>query len=361
MGTKPIGILVNTSLYQGIPIARTRHEVIPFYEEAGEAFNLTPCFFRLQDIRKGSSQVQAYVKAGRSYKKNWITIPEVIHNRTIFNHRRLAHRIKHLESTGKQVFNHWNRYGKLHIYDILMKEVNLRPHLPNTVLATTSSAKHMMSIYDSLIIKPNIGSVGRGIVRIDKINTGWRLSYPKDKWGHTWGTLSFSNHFPRLLQKKFQSHAYVLQQRLPLAAYKGNPFDLRVSVQRDHTGEWQMTGIAGKVAANNKFITNVAQGGAVHTLNNLLEQFPYLEYAQVKQDIEQFSLQVAQQLSRHLPHLADIGLDIGITEFGYPVFIECNNRDLRYSFSRGNMIAEWKASYRNPLGYARFLLDRGKR
>lgn len=361
MAIKPIGILVNTSLYRGIPIAKTRHEMIPYYEESAETFELLPCFFRLQDIRKSSNQVQAYVKRGRAYHKTWIPIPDVIHNRTIFNNRRLAYRIKQLEQAGKQVFNHWNRYGKLHIYDILMKDVNLRPHLPLTVPATISTAKQVMNMYDSIIIKPNIGSIGRGIVKIDKADKVWRLSYPKDKWGHRWGTCAFNKTFPHLLKQKLQSRAYVLQQRLPLATYKGSPFDLRVSVQRDRTGDWQVTGIAGKVAANNKFITNVAQGGKVYTLDHLLHQFPYLGYTQVKHDVEQFSLRVAQHLSSHLPHLADIGLDIGITEFGYPVFIECNNRDLRYSFSRGHMIAEWKASYNNPLGYARFLLEEGKR
>jgi hypothetical protein len=354
-----VGIIVNTSLHKGIPSGKTRHEIIPYYEEAGSFYGLVPCFFRLHDITK-NNQVPAYIKGTNGYKKRWITVPKVIHNRSIYQKKHLEKRILQLEREGKQIFNHWNRYGKLQIYDILMKDVSLRPHLPCTVPASLSSAKQLMSMYDSLIIKPDKGSIGRGIVKISRTDSGWRLSYPKDKWGRLWGSLPFKKQLPNLLKRKFRTQAYVIQQLLPLALYKGSPFDLRVSVQRDHSGEWQITGIAGKVAAKNKFITNVAQGGKVYSLEMLLKEFPHLDPIQIKEDIHRFSIQVAAHLSRHLPHLADIGLDVGITEHGFPVFIECNNRDLRYSFSKGKMMEEWKASYSNPIGYALYLLKGGK-
>lgn len=356
MGRTPFGILVNHAIYNGLPSGRTKHEAIHLYEEAAIQYELLPYFIKLQHITSGSGLVPAYVKKGSHYVKQIVPIPPVIHNRSLFNHRRYLPRVKMLEEEGKVVFNYWNRYGKLHIYDILMQEQALRPHLPRTVPATIANAKEMMSMYDSLIIKPNIGSIGKGIVKLDKDGATWRLTYPLKTKGKRLKTIRFQSGFPPLLMQKLKSKAYILQQRLPLAKYHNNPFDLRVSVQKDHTGEWQVTGIVGKVAASNKFVTNVAQGGTVYPLPALLQHFPFLEYEQVKHDVEQFSLRVATYLCRFLPQLADIGLDIGITQFGFPVFIECNNRDLRYSFAKAHMGEEWKATYRNPVGYARYLL-----
>lgn len=360
MRPRYVGILVNTRLYNGISTGKTQHEVLSYYEEAGMMHHLTPCYFRLEDVRKGSTHVQAYVKKGRSYFKRWTPIPTVIHNRSIYNKTGLKRRIKQLEHEGKKIFNHWNRYGKQQIYDILMHDLSIRPHLPCTVAATRDSTMQLMTMYDSLIIKPNKGSIGRGIAKLDRIESGWRLSYPQDKRGRTWRTLSFSSQIPKLLERRFQTKAYVIQQLLPLATYKGSPFDLRVSVQKNLTGEWQITGMVGKVAAKNKFITNVAQGGKVYTFEELMKEFPHLNPISVKEDIEKFSLRVAKQLSKFLPHMADIGLDVGITDHGYPVFIECNNRDLRYSFQEGRMMEEWRATYSNPIGYALFLLNGGK-
>jgi hypothetical protein len=320
-----VGILVNTSLYEGIPSGRTKHENIPFYEEAGKTFGLTPCFFRLQDIRKGNDRVRVYVRGKEGYKKRWIPIPKVIHNRAISQKKHLEQQIKYLENDGKQIFNHWNRYGKLQIYDILMRDIQLRPHLPCTVPASLHSVKQLMGMYDSLIIKPNIGSVGKGILKIERMESGeWLLDYPKDRMGRSRGKLIFNREIPLSLKQKFHKNAYIIQQRLPLASYKGSPFDLRVSVQRDHTGNWQITGIAGKVAAKHKFITNVAQGGKVYKLEELLQEFPHLNPSAVQNEVEQFSLRLVHHLSNSLPHLADVGLDIGITEYGFPVFIEVN-------------------------------------
>src|SRR5690606_2299377 len=126
--------------------------------------------------------------------------------------------------------------------------------------------------------------------------------------------------------------------------------DFRVSVQRNESGKFQITGIVAKVAAPDKFITNVAQGGVVLPVETLLESLPQLHPGDVCQRISDFSLKVVCHLAEHLPHLADVGLDIGITENGFPVFIECNGRDLRYSFQKGNMLDAWKATYFNPIG-----------
>src|SRR5690606_5607611 len=107
-----------------------------------------------------------------------------------------------------------------------------------------------------------------------------------------------------------------------------------------------------------KFVTNVAQGGKVYTLDHLLSAMPDADGDQVKDQLVCFALDTARHLSRYLPHIADLGLDVGITRYGYPVFIESNGKDLRYSFAEGNMHEAWKNTYRNPIGYGRYLLDR---
>ncbi|UVI28649.1 YheC/YheD family endospore coat-associated protein [Paenibacillus spongiae] len=349
-----VGILVNSSVYKGIPSGRPRHEEIRFYEEAGRLYGLTPCFFRLQDIRLQHRTVNAYVKTYGGYIRQQLAIPEVIHNRAIYTRTGPNKRMKELAQSGIQVFNGRNRYGKLHIHNLLMEDELLRPHIPGTAAVTPDSLKEMMSLYDSLILKPDNSSIGRGVMKLDRSGAGWQLAY---RSRGLWRKLRFADRIPSFLQRKLSREKYIVQQRLPLATYNGCPFDLRVSVQRSHTGDWTMTGIAVKVAAKNAFITNVAQGGTVYRLEEILRQYPALRAEQVRDDIERFCLHAARHLSGHLAHLADVGFDIGLTNSGYPLFVECNGRDLRYSFQKGNMPEAWKATYTNPIGFARFLMD----
>ncbi|PYI52089.1 YheC/YheD family protein [Paenibacillus flagellatus] len=354
MDNRYVGVLVNDSWFRGIPEGRMGHESLPCYERAGRLYGVTPCFFRLKDVRPGSALVNAYVKTERGYRRCRIPVPAVIHNRTLYTNPRPKRAIRELVRDGKRIFNEWNRYGKGYIHDLLMQDDSLRPHLPVTREATPDALRDMMESYASLILKPNSSSIGKGIMKLERTPEGWLVR------GALGGgkTIAFRSRLPQAVRRKLQARPYLVQQLLPLATYLGRPFDLRVSVQRDFTGDWQVTGIAAKVAKRGSFRTNVAQGGVVYPLEKVLEAYPRLNADTVRQSVCEFSLRVARQLSGELPHLADIGLDVGLTEYGYPMFIECNGRDLRYSFQKGSMPDEFQRTYSNPIGYAKYLLDR---
>ncbi|WP_327205172.1 YheC/YheD family protein, partial [Paenibacillus sp. Soil522] len=132
--------------------------------------------------------MKAYVKRNNGYVRTTVTVPSVIHNRTFFSNK---HQIRLLSSflrRGRLLFNRRNRYGKLQIHRLLWQNANLRPHMPTTNRATAASILRMMRQYDSLIVKPDSSSVGRGIMRIDRTKAGWKLTYPvslsslKQKW-----------------------------------------------------------------------------------------------------------------------------------------------------------------------------------
>ncbi|TNJ60628.1 YheC/YheD family protein [Paenibacillus hemerocallicola] len=354
MDNRFIGILVNDSWFRGIPTGRTYHESLPCYERAGRLHGVTPCFFRLKDIQPGQPFIHAYVKTEIGYKRCRIPAPDVIHNRTLYTNKRPKLAIRRLVDDGKRIFNEWNRYGKGYIHQLLMTDPTLRPHLPVTQAATLSAVKEMMAVFPQLILKPNSSSIGMGIMKLEHTGPGWLLH------GVVKGrVIAFREKLPAVLRRKLRSRPYLVQQLLPLATYNGRPFDLRVSVQRNETGDWQISGIAAKVAKPGAYRTNVAQGGVVYRLDHVLEAYPLLRAESVRQAIGEFSLRVACHLSRYLPHLADIGLDVGLTEHGFPMFIECNGRDLRYSFQQGNMPDTFQQLYSNPVGFAKYLLESG--
>jgi len=350
-----IGVMVNTPVFRGIPSGKTFHEAIELYEEAASHYGLKPCYFRLQDIHPVNGTVQAYVKEHFSYIKRRIPIPRVIHNRGFQSHPRTKKRLSNLTSHGTTVFNPRNRYGKLFVHQLLMRNPLLVPHLPETVKATSSSLKFMMQRYDSLILKPSSGSVGLGILKLDRNSYGWSAARSV---GSTPPFPSFhEKRIPAWLRHRFARRNYIVQQRIPLATFQGRPFDLRVSVQRDGTGEWQVTGLAGKAAAHKKFVTNVVRGGTVYPLDMLLSEYPELDPDFVRHQVEALALAVVAELCLYFPELADVGLDIGITSDGFPMFIECNGRDLRLVFREGEMVDVWKSTFHNPIAYANYLLQ----
>lgn len=355
-----IGILIDGLVFSGIKKGHSYFECLPFYEEAGRANNFTPCYFRLKDIHPGKGTVTAYVLGkGNKYELQAIPRPTIIHNRGLFYTRTAKNKITALQKDGIILFNGWNQYGKLYIHELLMKHRPLQPHLPETVKATIENMNKMIGKYDELIIKPISGSLGNRIVKVAKGCDGkWEMTFREKK---SVVRESFTMiKWPDKLLMIASNPRYIIQQRIPLATYKGNPFDLRISVQRNGEGQWQISGIVGKVAQEGMYLTNVAKGGTCHPLHVLLQDLPHLKPEDVVASISHFSIDVAKQLAEHIPYLADIGIDVGITNAGFPMFIECNARDLRITFRNAKMMDEWKETHITPLNYANFLLKSGE-
>lgn len=310
-----IGILLNP---------KAKHEQITFHEEACATFGLTPVLLTFKEVDRRTR------------------LPAVIHNRT---YARTAQDRQLLLDLSKHsyVYNGGNQFSKLYIHKTLMHNIYLRPNLPGTALATEARLREWMKKYSSLILKPDRGSVGRGVMLVKKVAGQWQ-------WTHNYETTAFRNLPPQLI-RILTKRRYVVQQRLPLATFEGRPFDVRVSVQRNPMGIWQVTGMVGKVAGVNQIVTNVASGGRVVRVEELIGEAH-------RNALLQFALAVALQLSLYLPNLADIGLDLGVTQDGFPLFIECNFRDLRYSFGEVGLIDTWKSSYNNPIGYGKFIINK---
>jgi hypothetical protein len=349
-----IGIIISPSFYEKI-VQGKKMELLAFYEEAGKMNHLTPCFFRFEDLEVGKNELSVLLKnKSGQYRKLFIPRPLIIHNRGYQCSRMAKDKIHKLQNEGIVIFNDWNRYMKYEIHELLKKNEKLLPHLPETLFLTNDNMTRMMQKYTELIIKPNAGSLGKRNMMAERKNQNeWVLHYPdgvelKEEY-------FASSQIPEILKDKMSK--FIIQERIPLAEYKDCPFDIRVSVQKNGMGSWQITGMVGKVAKSGRFVTNVARGGSCYSLKEILGHFSQFDDMEIYKSIEVLSLNIAAQLEKQYPYLADIGLDIGITEDGFPMFIECNARDLRVSFRNANMLENWKASYTNPISYGRYLLQ----
>lgn len=354
MGKEYVGICLPSKLYKRFPrLGYLKEENLNLYEDGAKLYGVNVCYFRWEDIQPGQSILKAYVNSESGYQLSIVETPRVIFNRAMTSSLQVRRKIKALTAEGKQIFNSYIRDRKYFIHNILLKDPDLVPHLPETLLATADSIRFMMNKYDELIVKPANDYLGRGIMKLQKEGIQqWSVIYTTAKETKK---IYFENELPDVLLQSINNRTYLVQKRIPLDTHDGNPFDIRVHVQRDETGDWNITGMLVRVAPKYGFLTNVGQGGTSYELDDILDE---AQKTEAHQAISELSLKVADCLASNLPHLADIGLDIGITKEGYPYFIECNFRPHRYIFLGANMVDERKLTYTRPIGYARFLLDK---
>ncbi|MEH7500894.1 YheC/YheD family protein [Neobacillus drentensis] len=350
-----IGILISAQLYRKLDHGK-QSQILSFYEEAGKINNVIPVYLRLEDLQPGELQTSGYVMNSHGkYQKTNIPKPFVIHNRGYQSTKAAKKQIISLQAEGLIFFNEWNHYGKYKIHKLLIVNEEIRPHLPETVRFNHGNMVEMMGKHSELIIKPSSGTFGKRNMKATRLNeTEWLLSFPLlDLWQEE---MFPAEQIPQKIQSLVTSGKYIIQERIQLAEYKHNPFDLRVTVQRNGDGEWQVTGMVGRVAKTGSFVTNVARGGTSVVFEDILSSLPHLNERQVVADVERLSLRVAKKLGDQIANFADIGLDVGITMDGFPMFIECNARDLRLAFRKALMFETWRETYITPISYGKYLL-----
>ncbi|WP_434749583.1 YheC/YheD family protein [Paenibacillus amylolyticus] len=354
-----IGIMFDSRMYRGIPAGRTGQESLANYEQAAACYGLTPCFLRLEDIDLDRKTCLAYVKKEGRYVRERMPLPSVIHNRSLQLRGTEQRQITRLLLQGIQVYNVRNRYRKDHVHDMLRQDPFLRDHLPHAVKATPESLASMMEHYKDLVIKPCSGSIGHGIMRLFQHDGNWKLTCETRASRKGWATFKLNRgQLPSATLRRIFRHAYLIEERIPLIRYEGRPVDLRVSVQRGGDGLWSVTGMFAKAAPAHTFVTNIAQGGKVMTVGGALGLVePSTELFQLQARITMVALRIAQTLASNLPHLADLGLDLGVAQNGGIYFIECNGRDQRYGFRKAGMKEHWLMTYSKPIAYGRLLLD----
>lgn len=347
-----IGILLDRATFNGIPRGKTGYESLRMYNKAANQLRLQPFYMTLNTI-KGKTAL-GYTLHGRRYRLVRLTIPGVTHNRDITVSKANSSKLSKLaEST--ILYNRINRFSKHRIHRILLTDPQVAKLLPYTVAFSKSNLERLMFNHSTLFIKPTRGSVGDGIVKITKKNDGlWEIHLKKGK------PLRKSKKQTQAFLRNFiGNRTYIIQEAIPLALYKKRPYDLRVSVQRGADGHWKLTGMVGKVAAKGRHVTNVAKGGKVRRCEELFLEsgFPFNE---TKEAIQKSALQLAQYLGGKIPHLADIGFDLGLDRDGNVKFIEMNARDQRITFKKAKLFQTFYKTYLTPLQYGKYLLETKK-
>jgi len=348
-----IGVLYNKRDLKNILNNKT-HEQANLYMKAAKRYNVEVCFFCFNSINFNKRIVLAYFWENHQWYSKRIPLPHIIHNRVIYT-TRLYDSFEKLSNLGITIYNFWNNYGKFKIHKTIKINPSLRKYLPSTRLFTKNNLTHFLN-YPSFFIKPNRGSVGVGIIKVTSFGENkWKV-VEQLKRNKTTKIIS-SDELYSYLSKIVGSKTYILQKTIPLKTYQNRPFDIRVSTQKNSSGNWQVTGMVGKVAAKNLYLSNVYQGASVATIEQLFANDD-ISANQVQSMLSTAALSIVKHLERYIPNLSDVGFDFGIAKNGKPYFIEMNFRDQRYSFALADMHSAFYATYDNPIGYGKFLANK---
>ncbi|WP_082053034.1 YheC/YheD family protein [Gordoniibacillus kamchatkensis] len=216
---------------------------------------------------------------------------------------------------------------------VLLSDPAIGRHIPPTKKLTAATLEEMLHQHKMVYVKPSIGAFGNGVIRVE-----WRPNTPqpyryqrglKKRQFDSFGEMS------RSLLKLTSVRSYLIQQGIHLLTYRKKRFDIRVMVQKNTKGNWETTGIIGRVGDPRKVVTNVHNGGTLVPVEKLMEHYlPASRKSSFLQELRTLGVKVGQTLTNRYPGLKEIGIDVAVDNQVLPWILEVNTAPDPYIFRK---------------------------
>jgi D-alanine-D-alanine ligase-like ATP-grasp enzyme len=214
---------------------------------------------------------------------------------------------------------------------ILERDKWIKTFIPKTVWYKDERLLHMLDQFGTVFVKPDKGGGGVGIIRVQKRKNGFveckSLKHHK--------IVPIKRVIPLVHTYLKHDKRYLLQQGIPLAQINRRPFDIRLMLQRIDS-HWELTGIAAKIAAPGKIVTNFCKGGKPYTAKDAVTKVCPTDAPQKMTELKKLAYRVAHVLSERFKGLRELGIDAGIDKNGNIWIFEVNTRPTYGMFRKLN-------------------------
>ncbi|MBO7745302.1 YheC/YheD family protein [Paenibacillus sp. MWE-103] len=362
MGQPVLGIL---TLYLN---DRGLMEEKPIYArmtEAGKSLGLEIFVFTPADVNFETNRIHAhqYDPTAKSWSRRWRSFPHMIYDRCrIQKSHRFAQLGQFRRKYGHLTFLNRVLRNKYTVYKTLGREERFRPHLPLTRLyENQSDLAELIRKYPLIYLKPINGTGGRGILRIEREQTGTFLIQGRDQSRRIISPrrVGLTGLHGRLAKWNLKENRYLVQQGIQLKLPNGRVHDYRMLVQKNRGGEWEVTGCAGRIGASGSITSNLHGGGQAAKMRTLLGDWIRNEdtVTSVVRKAEEFGVDVAAYLEKSYGRLCELALDLAIDRKGQIWLLEVNPKPSREVFIQAGERETYRRAIVRPLEYAVWLYE----
>ncbi|WP_339060146.1 YheC/YheD family protein [Tepidibacillus marianensis] len=309
--------------------------------------------FTLSDIYQQTQSIKGWMLHGNQWEPKILPFPNVIYNRISSRHHEKQQQGKIAELLKQVVLFNDHFLNKWQVHEMLEK-TTIQGNMPATkYYKGNHTIKEMLSTYPTIYLKPTNGSLGRGIIKIERLVNQYIVQYSKINGASTYNFKSL-NKLLKHLYPRLRSEPYLVQEGLNLLQINHRPIDFRILVQKNGQGLWSVTSMVARIANDQQFVSNLARGG---TQANIIETIhtasPELSKKITKEHFRILALLVAKNLEESKSgHFAELGIDLGLDTKGKLWLLEVNSKP---SKTEETTLTGPRPSVNRLIQYVRFL------
>jgi len=310
--------------------------------------------FSPADVSMRKQYVTGYVPdEGKGWVKKRFPLPDVVIDRYRYTPTPAFRRYVAFRKQRAWLYANSRLANKWVVHQVLHRDERIHRWLPETRLYSPANLRRMLTSQPLLYVKPINGTGGRGILRIEQAGGQFLLlGRDKEREIRRFRTKS-KTAAERYVSRWVSGQTCLIQQGLHLALIPGRTVDMRLLIQKDETGSWQVTGHGLRIGGVKSATSNLHGGGkAVATLPVLRKSFGAERAEQILHECVQLAHQTCETVENHFGRMMELGLDIGIDTEGNVWLIEVNPKPGRELFQELGQRALYRLAIRRPLLYA---------
>jgi len=247
-----------------------------------------------------------------------------------------------------------NIRGKLRVCKYLSAHKKLKRYVPQTVSFTLDHLNMMLGRYETIYVKPDVGSLGMGIFKLQQVDSGYQLYSIIKKRQVKRHYHAVSDVYRRI--KRESASKLIIQKGISLDRVNGCPYDIRAMVQRKPRGNWVCTGFMVKVGARHKIVTNYYQGGAIYSMKKLGAR-QGISTKDTKKRIRRLSdvaLGISYTLSKKRSGMHELGIDFAYDQKQHLWVLEVNSNHPQFHPLKQLDPSAYKKMKRFAASYGRY-------
>lgn len=328
--------------------------------EEGQKLGLQVFVFTPEDVHNKLNRIRAhfYDTDSKLWYRRWTRFPDMIFDRCrIQRSHRFDELLKFRSRYSNYTFLNRPLRNKWAIHTVLSKDERFRSYLPRTkYINGVQDVYDMLRFHSLLYLKPINGTGGRGILRIERDRSGMLLIQGRDQNRRIVQPVRMKadNLSQYLAGWNLKTTRYIVQQGIQLKLRNGRVHDYRLLVQKDGTGQWKVTGCAGRIGPFGSITANLHGGGRAVKMDTLLRSWVGNEekIIRIKEEVERFGIGVSEYLELCYDALCELAIDIAIDRQGRIWLIEVNPKPAREVFNRAGEPEVYHKAIVRPLEYA---------
>lgn len=274
--------------------AVAKMEGIPFY------------YFSFDQVNFAEKKINGWVYEKGEWVQQELDFPSVVINscspqngrhKTVFMELK-----KHVIFTSFPVGNKWRVYRKL-----LAGKKFASNLIPSFQLQEAEEFISFVKENNKAAMKPLQGRQGKDVFFVKYEQSGFELID-----GSTRSPLSYSQLIT-FVSNKISEQKFLYQPFIESKTRNGLVFDFRLHVQKNGSGDWEITSIYPRISGGSKMISNISGGGYRGELSTfLIEEFG-ADADQINEMLEHFALEFSRHFDSLYKHSFDeLGIDIGM-------------------------------------------------